>query len=35
MAQEIIQETLEKLRAGSKIERFGLDGKPVAAPARQ
>jgi peptidyl-prolyl cis-trans isomerase C len=35
MAQEVIQETLEKLRAGSKIERFGLDGKPVAAPIRQ
>lgn len=29
MAREVINETLEKLRAASKIERFGLDGKPL------
>lgn len=35
MAREVVAETLEKLRSAAKIERFGLDGKPMEGPARR
>lgn len=34
LSQEIVGEVVGKLREGAKVERFGLDGSPRAAPAR-